>query len=369
MLITQGVVSGFRREVSGIVTGVASQAQITDLRSFGSPEDHAINGTPAFIEEVKEVPGVSHVQRIASKMGVLKTDEDFLAIQLKGFGADYDSTFLRKSLLYGRLPGYNEIMLSASEAQTLRLDTGSRIFAYFFEDDIRTRRFTISGIYETHMPLFDKNMVFTNFQTIDTLNHWFEAQPDACTSLEIFIADNHSAAELQPRLQQIADKHTLGTARAIRIDEIYPQVFSWLDVLNVNMLLILILMVAVSGITMISGLLILILERTQTIGVLKALGATGRRIRRTFLYFAAMIVVRGMLLGNALGLGIILIQRHFGLIKLDPATYYVETVPVDILPLPFLIINIATLIITILALLLPSFVVSHIQPAKAIKFE
>lgn len=370
MLITYGVVSGFRREVSGIVTGVASQAVITDVHSFGSPEGYAIEATNAFVADVKKVPGVTHAQRIASKMGVLKTEDDFLAIQIKGFGGDYDSAFLRKSLLRGRLPKANEILISATESQTLQLDTGSRVFAYFFEDDIRMRRFTVSGVYETHMPLFDKNMVFADFQTVATLNGWTSERPNACTSIEVFCNnDALSSNLLKAQLQQVADRHTMGVATAYRIDELYPQVFSWLDVLGVNMMLILILMIAVSGITMIRGLLILILERTQTIGVLKALGACNRRIRRTFLYFAAMIVVRGMILGNLLGLGIIFAQQHFGLIKLDPATYYVETVPVDILPLPFLIINIVTLIITLLALLVPSFVVSHIQPAKAIKFE
>lgn len=369
MLISQGVVSGFRREVSGIITGVASQAVVTDPRSFGSPENYAIDATPDFMEQIKATPGVTHAQRIASKMGVLKTDEDFLTIQIKGYGSDYDTTFVHRSLLRGHLPQENEILISESEAKSLRLDVGSRVFAYFFQDDIRMRRFTVSGVYETHMPLFDKNMVFATYSTVASLNGWTEERPYASSSIEVFYDDNkHNETLLEP-ISQLASARTGQTAQVFHISQLYPQVFAWLSVLGTNLALILILITAVSAITMVGGLLILILERTQTIGVLKALGATGGSLRRTFLYFAAMIVVRGMLLGNILGLGIILTQQHFGLIRLDPATYYVETVPVDILPLPFLFINLATLLITVLALIVPSLLVSHIQPAKAIKFE
>lgn len=342
-----------------------------DQRSFASPEDYAIDPSPSDIQRIKAAPGVTHVQRIASKMGVLKTDEDFLPVQLKGYGSDYDSTFIKKSLLRGHLPKDNEILISESEAKELRLDVGSRVFAYFFQDDIRMRRFTVSGVYETHMPLFDKNMVFADFQTVATLNGWTEERPDACSSIEIFYDEEKYDWEYMRK--SIIDSSpaiaSSPTVKIMHISELYPQVFSWLSVLNKNIVFIFIIMILVSGITMVSGLLILILERTQAIGVLKALGASNGKIRRTFLYFASMIVVRGMILGNLLAFAIILAQQYFGLVKLAPATYYVETVPMEILPLPFLLINLGSLVITILALIVPSMLISHIQPAKSIKFE
>lgn len=369
MIITQGVVSGFQREVSGKITGMASHVEMLDVRSLGSPENFAIDAPPQLLQQIRQVPEVQHVQRVAYKMGILKTNEDFLAIQLKGFGTDYDTTFLQSTLTSGRLPRENEILISATEAAALHLQTGSKVFAYFFEDDIRMRRFSVSGIYETHMALFDKNVAFGTFATVAALNPWGDERPDACSALEIHLTDRQAIPLAQPTLQKLAEHHTQGQARALSIEEHYPQVFSWLNLLDINMLLILALMVCVAGITMVSGLLILILERTQTIGVLKALGATNTAIRRTFLYFAAMIIVRGMLYGNVLALAIILVQKQWGIIHLDPQTYYVDSVPVDLHLLPLLLINVSTLLITTLALVLPSYLVSRIQPAKAIRFE
>lgn len=369
MIITQGVVSGFQREVSGKITGMASHVEMMDVRSLGSPENFAIDATPQLLQQIRQVPEVQHVQRVACKMGILKTDEDFLAIQLKGFGADYDTTFIKTALVSGRLPHENEILISATEASALHLKTGDRVFAYFFEEDIRMRRFTVSGIYETHMTLFDKGVAFGTFNTVAALNPWGEERPEACSVIEIHLTNRQAILPALPYLQSLAKRHTNGDARAISIEEHYPQVFSWLNLLDTNMILILVLMTCVGGITMISGLLILILERTQTIGILKALGATNGAIRRTFLYFAIMIIMRGMLYGNVLALAIILAQQKWGFVHLDPQTYYVDSVPVDLHLLPLLLINISTLLITTLALVLPSYLVSRIQPAKAIRFE
>lgn len=369
MILTQGVVSGFQREVSGKITGMASHIEVMDVRSLGSPEGYSIDATPAFLKEMAAVPGVTHMQRVATKMGILKTEDDFLAIQMKGIGKEYDTAFIQSSIISGRLPRENEILISATQAQTLSLKKGDKVFAYFFEDDIRMRRFAICGIYETHMALFDKNVVIASFPTVAALNPWGEEHPEACTCIEVFLDNRKNIPAVHPYIQEIAQRHTNNAAQAVSIEEHYPQVFSWLNLLDINMLLILALMVAVSGITMVSGLLILILERTQTIGILKALGASNAKVRRTFLYFAGMIVLRGMIYGNILALGITFAQKRWGFIKLDPQTYYVDAVPVDFHIMPFLLINVVTLTVTMLALLIPSLLVSRIQPAKAIRFE
>lgn len=369
MLITQSVVSGFQHEVSRKVEGMASHIEIMDLRSLGSPENFPIHATPGFLKAIDSVPAVAHVQRIATKMGILKTEDDFLAINLKGIGPDYDTTFLHSAITEGRLPHDNEILISARQAKALQLKTADKVFAYFFEDDIHTRRYTISGIYDTHMTLFDQGTVFAPFNAVATLNPWGTDNPDACCCIEVRLQDIKQIPQAQPPLQQIAQHHTAKAAQAVSVEEHYPQVFSWLNLLDVNMMLILILMVAVAGITMVSGLLILILERTQTIGVLKALGATNRQVRHTFLHFAALIIVRGMAWGNIAALALILAQQQWGLIHLNPDTYYVDTVPAELHLLPFIIINLATLALTLITLILPSHIVSRIQPAKAIRFE
>ena len=369
MLITQSVVSGFQHEVSRKVEEMASHIEIMDLRSLGSPENFPIHATPGFLKAIDSVPAVAHVQRIATKMGILKTEDDFLAINLKGIGPDYDTTFLHSAITEGRLPHDNEILISARQAKALQLKTADKVFAYFFEDDIHTRRYTISGIYDTHMTLFDQGTVFAPFNAVATLNPWGTDNPDACCCIEVRLQDIKQIPQAQPPLQQIAQHHTAKAAQAVSVEEHYPQVFSWLNLLDVNMMLILILMVAVAGITMVSGLLILILERTQTIGVLKALGATNRQVRHTFLHFAALIIVRGMAWGNIAALALILAQQQWGLIHLNPDTYYVDTVPAELHLLPFIIINLATLALTLIALILPSHIVSRIQPAKAIRFE
>lgn len=369
MLVTEAVVSGFKKEVSGKVEGMASHVEIMDVRSLASPETYAIDATPKFLADIKKTPYVSHVQRIATKMGILKTEDDFLAIQLKGTGPDYDSAFIHSAITEGRMPRDNEILISRRQADDLQISVGDRVFSYFFEEEIHTRRFTVCGIYDTHMSLFDRNVVFATFSTVASLNPWGESRPDACCCIEVKLSGLDRIGLVQPHLQRLAASYTKDEAKAISVEEHYPQIFSWINLLDVNMLLILILMLSVAGITMISGLLILILERAQTIGVLKALGSTDRQVRHAFLHFAAMITLRGMLWGNVLAIALILAQQQWGLVHLNPDTYYVDTVPVQLRLIPVIVINVATLLITILALVIPSHIITRIQPAKAIRFE
>lgn len=369
MIITQGVVSGFQKEVSTKITGMASHIEVMDVRSLGSPENFAIDATPQFLSQIKASPNVTHTQLIATKMGILKTNDDFLAIQLKGIGPDYDSTYIRSALIEGHLPHSNEILISRTQAQTLKLKTGDRVFAYFFEEDIHTRRFTVCGIYDTHMEFFDRTTIFAPFADVAALNPWGEERPHACCCIEVKLRSLDDVPATQPLLANITATHTGGRAQAVSVAEHYPGKFAWLNLLNINMALILILMVCVAGITMIGGLLILILERTQTIGILKALGATNKQVRHTFMHFALMIIVRGMLIGNVIALALIFAQQQWGLVRLNPDIYYVDTVPVGLNLWPIIAINIATLAITMLALIVPSHIITRIQPAKAIRFE
>ena len=311
-----------------------------------------------------------------------------MGITLKGIPADYDTTFLANSLVEGRLPkrsaaegavatpedgvtssASNEILLSRRQADELNLKVGDRVFAYFFEETIKMRRFKVCGIYQSNMAIFDKTFVITDLNTVRKLNHW---EGDEATVIEVRLKGMDAIDQTLPQVERLCSQlndEVSHARKAFSIVDHYASIFSWLQLLDFNMMVILVLMLCVSGFTMVSGLFILILERTQTIGVLKAMGATNTKIRNVFLHFAGFIIVRGLLIGDVVAIGLLLIQQKYGLIHLDPANYYVETVPVEINLWAIVLVNVGTLVLTTLALVLPSYMVSRIQPSKAIKFE
>ena len=318
---------------------------------------------------------MKHVERYAYSQGILKTDDDFLGVMFKGVGPEYDLNFLSQHLIEGEMPVFsdtattNKILVSKMIADKLRLKAGDRIFAYFIGESVRTRRFSVVGIYQTNMTRFDEALCFTDLATTRKLNDWTDYQ---CSGAEITVNDfdqlQATADEFIEKVNRRTDQD-LNTYSSQTIFEAYPQVFNWLELLDINVWIILVLMVCVAGFTMISGLLIIILERTQMIGVLKALGARNKTIRHTFLWFAAFIIGQGLLFGNILGAGIIALQKFTGLVKLDPQTYYVSEAPMEInIPL-FLLLNIATLIICVFVLIAPSYLISHIHPAKSMRYE
>ena len=325
--------------------------------------------------QVEAVDGVSHVQRFSNKEGILKTDEEFKGVLLRGVGPEFDADFLKAHLEKGEFPEFsdsvasNRIVISREVADELHLDVGDRIFAYFFEQSVRARRFTVAGIYCTHLSEFDDAMVFTDLYTCNRLNAW---KPDQYSGLEVSVADFGLLDNVTGKLVNMVNRQTdaYGASYiAMNIEELYPQIFAWLSLLDVNVWVILALMVSVAGFTMVSGLLIIILERTNFIGVMKALGATNRSIRHIFLYFSLFVIGKGLLWGNVIGIGLVVFQSCSGMFKLDAATYYVDVVPVLFHFGYVAAINVATLVICVLALIVPSFLVSHIHPAKAIRFE
>ena len=284
-------------------------------------------------------------------------------------------TFLKQHLVEGEIPQFsdttstNKILISKLIADKLQLKAGERIYAYFIDENVRTRRYTISGIYQTNMTRFDESLCFTDLYTACKLNGWEDNQ---VSGAEILVEDFEQLQatddEVIAKINRTTDK-ALNTYSSQTIYEAYPQVFTWLELLDINVWIILALMVCVAGFTMISGLLIIILERTQMIGVLKALGARNKTIRHTFLWFAAFIIGQGLLLGNIIGLGIVLLQKSTGILTLDAQTYYVSEVPMELnIPL-ILLLNIATLIISIFVLIAPSYLISHIHPAKSMRYE
>lgn len=377
MIISVCVVKGFQTEIRAKLAGFAAHLEVLDERSFSSPESYPIVTDQALMSKIKTVPGITLVQRVSEKMGILKTNDAFQTILLKGVGADFDTTFLRQCVVEGRLPrfakegGTDEVIISQQVARTLGLKRGDRVYAYFVSDAIRLRRFTIVGIYATNLSQFDERMIWTDRHTVNKLNDW---DPEQSSALEIFLTEPEKTDVVQADINRLVggmDDGRGGVYGTMSLSEnpTTAAVMQWLSLLDFNVLVILALMLGVAGFTTISGLLILVLERTRTIGILKSLGASNTRIRRVFLTYATLIVAKGLLWGNILGVGIVLLQRYFGWIKLDPATYYVSEVPVEINFWWIVGLNVATLVISVLALIVPSFMISRIQPAKAIRYE
>lgn len=388
MLLSVGIILGFKQEITKKVEGFGSHIEILDVSSLAAPDAYPVHADAQLINSLKRIPEVREVAPIAQKMGILKTKNDYMGITLKGIPADYDTTFLANSLVEGRLPkrsaaegsvatpedgvtssASNEILLSRRQADELNLKVGDRVFAYFFEETIKMRRFKVCGIYQSNMAIFDKTFVITDLNTVRKLNHW---EGDEATVIEVRLKGMDAIDQTLPQVERLCSQlndEVSHARKAFSIVDHYASIFSWLQLLDFNMMVILVLMLCVSGFTMVSGLFILILERTQTIGVLKAMGATNTKIRNVFLYFAGFIIVRGLLIGDVVAIGLLLIQQKYGLIHLDPANYYVETVPVEINLWAIVLVNVGTLVLTTLALVLPSYMVSRIQPSKAIKFE
>ena len=372
MIITVSVVLGFKHTVRDKVVGFGSHIQVYNLQGNIMP----ISINDSTLTAYEAVDGVQHAERFALTQGILKTDNDFLGVMFKGIGPEYDTHFLEDCLIEGELPDFSDtktkypLVVSKTMADKLRIHAGDRLFAYFIgDDDVRTRRFTVSAIYQTNMKRFDDMVCLTDLCVTQRLNGWDSLQ---CTGAEVLVNDFDRLRETNRNLLDILrdnDKRDDEAAVSYTITDIYPQVFSWLELLDINVWIILGLMIAVAGFTMISGLLIIILERTQMIGILKALGARNSTIRHTFLWFAAFIIGRGLLWGNIVGVGIVLIQKYTGIVKLDAQTYYVNEAPMELNLLLIVLLNVVTLLVSVFVLVAPSYLVSHIHPARSMHYE
>lgn len=376
MLITVAVVLGFKHTIRDKVIGFGSHIQVENFLTMQSTDPYPVCMDDSVMKVLRSIPGVAHAERFALTQGILKTDEDFLGITFKGIAQEYDTTFLRRNLVEGCIPHFSDtsasrqLLMSKMTADKLRLKVGDKVYAYFIsEGDVRVRRFTLSGIFQTNLTQFDEALCLTDLYTTNKLNKWEEGQ---CTGAELTVAD---FSRLDETAERVIDKvnrtsDSMGNTMMSRtIHEAYPQIFNWLELLDINVWIILALMVCVASFTMISGLLIIILERTQMIGILKALGARTSTIRHTFLWFSVFILGRGLLVGNVVGIGFILLQQHTGLISLDPANYYVSTAPMELNWPLVVLLNLATLLISVAVLVAPSYLIAHISPSKSMRYE
>ena len=375
MLVSLAVVLGFKHEVSEKVVGFGSHIQVLSLTQDQNYEIMPILTNDTLIRKVKQVKGIQRVQRFATKIGILKTEENFRGLTFKGVGEDYDLSFFQRCLVDGEMPKFsakkasNEILLSQKVAGDLGVKTGDKIFAYFMgEEAMRARRFKVAGIFATNMNDYDKNYVITDIYTVRKLNNWEE---EMSSGLEVTVNDFDKVEELTQKLQFIhqgTDRNGV-TYGVFSIKDIASHTFAWLAVLDMNVLMILVLMILVSAFTVVSGLLIIMLERINMIGTLKVLGATNVSVRRIFIQFSIMLVGQGMLWGNVVGLLLCWLQQQFHFISLDASVYYIDSVPIQFNWLLILAINAITLLVSTLVIWGSSHLISIGKPSQTIRYE
>ena len=374
MLISVFVVMGFKREIQNKVLGFGGHLQVVNFESLRSAESQPVVIDDSLLAKIENTRGVAHVQRFCQKVGMLKTDDSFCGVAFRGVGQEYDCTFLQQHLLEGEIPAFSDsvsgggLLLSSMLAGKLKLQVGDKVFAYFFENNVRARRFTVAGIFETNLTEFDEKLVFADLSTIHALYGWDAQQ---FSGAEVILRDMKTMDGVAyDIIRGMPRQDSNGAYFAVpTIRELYPAIFNWLDLLDTNVLVILILMICVAGFTMVSGLLIIILERTNFIGVMKALGSANGPLRIIFLHFASLIILRGLLFGNLLAFALTMLQKTFSVVHLDPQTYYVSAVPLLVDWRYVLLINLATLVLCFLSLLVPSHLVSRIEPARSIRFD
>ncbi len=375
MILAIAIVTGFKAGITEKITGFGSHIQISNYDNNNSFETYPIDINLVPIDRLSEIEGIKHIQSFATKPGIINTKEETQGVVLSGASLDYDWSFFKNKLVEGDTISMvsskksNQVLISEKLAKLLHLNVGEKLIMYFVQQPIRQRAFTISGIYNSGMDEFDKLFVICDMRHIQKLNNWKNNQ---VSGIEITLDDFKNLDETKEQIRNTVSgifTEDGSTFKVRSIKQRHPQIFNWLEMLDLNVWIILGLMILVAGFNMISGLLIIILEKTNMIGILKALGTDNWSVRKVFLYQSAMIIGKGMLWGNLIGIGICLIQYHFQLISLDPVNYYLDTVPINLNILHLILLNIGTLITTVSMLLVPSYYITRITPSKAIKFD
>lgn len=369
MLISVAILKGFQKEISDKVVGFGSHIQISHFDSNNSYEPTAINVDNEDLQKVRSLEGIHQINSFGLKAGIIKTEDQIHGAVLKGVCQDYDWSFFKERLIEGEIPVFvdssasDEILLSKRIADLLNFKAGSDIRMYFIiNDQVRGRKFKVTGVYETGLTEFDEMYILGDIRHIQKLNNWGTGE---VSGYEIRISDFQNLDRISESIYSVIG-YDLNTQT---IRQIYPQIFDWIEIQDLNVIIILVLLTLVSGITIISTLLILILEHTRDIGILKAMGATVNSIRKIFLITSLHITLYGVVWGNIIALGLVFIQKKYEIIPLPAESYFISHVPVAINIWQVLLINFATIIICLLMMLIPSLVVKYISPVKAIRFE
>ena len=375
MILTMSVTRGFKSQIRDKVMGFSQHITVTNAYvGMGIIED-PVTCTDSAFKALSDLELVECVQTFVNKPCIVRTDEAFHGFMLKGIDANYDRTFLNQYMLEGGFPelqdslGSNWIILSRTIADMLGLEVGSKADVYFMQNQVRIRRLTVTGIYETGFLEYDRMFGVSELALLQRLNEW---TPDEYTGLEIRLKDYQRIDDGYSQVRGVMNELESINDEDYLVQTMYDThsgLFAWLDVLDLNVWIILALMLGIAGFTMISGLLIIIFERTATIGTLKSMGASNSTVRKVFLRLASDIIIKGMAIGNVVGIVICFVQQWFHIIPLDPANYYLDSVPMQIGLGWLIILNVVMFILSMLMMLIPSAVISRIVPSKSIRFE
>ena len=368
MILSVSIVVGFQKAVRQKVSGFDAHIQISGFSNNKSYEQASINRNQDFLPKITSIDGVKNIQVYAQKGGILKANKTIQGVMMKGVGSDYDWGDMQNWLIAGAVPHYQDsskskdIIISKNIANKLNVNVGDGVLMYIIQDPPRVRKFNIKGIYHSGLEEFDSRFILGDIQQIQKLNKWDKNQ---IAGFEVMIDDYDQLERITAEINDEIGYDLI----AKNIRQRYPFIMDWLNLLDTNVYFILGLMVLISGITMMGTILILILEKTNMIGTLKALGATNRSIRKIFIFNALYLIGRGLILGNIIGIGLASIQYFFKVIPLDADTYYMDTIPIYFSFGYLLLLNIGTVFITALMMLWPSHIISKITPIKALRFE
>lgn len=375
MILAVAILTGFKQQIREKIIGFGSNIQIVNYDSNLSFETVPVRQGQEFVSIIKNIPGIKHVQVFATKAGIIKAGDNIQGVVLKGVGPDFDWSYFAANMSEGEVFTVSDstrtdrVIISKKISDMLRLRTGDSFAMHFVQDPPRMRKFVISGIYETSLEEFDKIYVFCDIGHIKRLNGWDD---DQVSGFEVFIDNFGKLDEMTAAVRAAVgyqlfrdeDKFTV-----ISISDKYPQIFDWLNFQDINVIIIILLMLTVAGFNMVSNLLILILEKTNMIGILKALGSHDKTIRDVFLYQAAYLTGKGLFWGNIIGIALSLLQLKTGLISLDPSSYYIKTVPVNLELIHIVLLNAGTMAAILVMLLVPSKLIGRISPVKAIRYD
>lgn len=367
MIVAISVVVGFKQEVSNKVAGFGSHIQVVNFDNNSTYELQPIRVNDTLLQTISELPHVKYVSTFATKPGIVKTDSTFQGVVFKG--TDYWDYFAQ-NIVEGTLPtATNDILISTELARILSLNVGDHILCYFIEEDLRVRKLTIIGLYNTYMTEMDKLFILGNMEIVRRLNGWDSTQ---VSGLEVLVDDLRNLHEASDAVYYVtanrldADGNMYYTQN---LQQLNPQVFGWLDLLDMNVVIIIILMLCVSGFSIITGLIILIMDNVSLIGTLKSLGADNSFVRRIFVYQSLMLIGKGLFWGNLIGLALCALQHYTHWLTLDAASYYVSYVPMAFPWGWWVLLNLGTLLVSWLILMAPSAIVTKISPAKVMHFE
>lgn len=373
MLIAVATGVGLEQKIRDKIAAFNGHIIINNLNNNNSQETQKpISTDQDFYPEFTTVEGIDHIQGVATKYGIIRTETDFEGIIVKGVSTDYRWDYLQEYLIEGKLPTYEkqgystQILISEYLSKRLQFTIGDKVIVYFMNEENRDRprlvAFEVSGIFNSGFQEFDETFLIADLNQLRRLNKWDD---NKVGNFEVFVDDfrqiDQKGGEVYANIDSFLDAKTIRQA--------FPSIFEWVSLFDFNIALIIGIMIIVSGINMITALLVLILERTQMIGMLKAVGSTDWSIRKIFLYNAAYLIIKGLIYGNIIGLGILMLQKYFKIIPLNPETYYVTEAPVYLSWDYILLINLGTLALCMAMLLIPSYIITKITPAKSIRFE